>query len=236
MNAGHVIATHGLTVAYGEVLALADVSIEVPPGLTVLIGVNGSGKSSLLGCIAGSVRATAGHVTIAGADAGEARARGDMAYVPQADSVDPDFPVTVRHVVQMGRFAAPGTRAEHRQAVADAIARVGLEGLERRQIGELSGGQRRRVLLARALAQDAQALVLDEPDAGIDTGARRDIHAVLRELVHDGRTVLMSTHDLASVPDVADHAIVLHQRVIAEGAPADVLTPEVLARAFSGTP
>ncbi|MEX0914129.1 MAG: metal ABC transporter ATP-binding protein [Demequina sp.] len=229
-----ILATHGLTVSYGEVLALADVSITLPPGLTVVVGVNGSGKSSLLGALAGSVTPTAGTVTVDGADAGRARARGQVAYVPQADAVDRDFPVSVRTVVEMGRYATEASRAEHRDAVARAMERVGLTGLERRQIGELSGGQRRRVLLARALAQDALALVLDEPDAGIDVGARRDFHAVVRELIDEGLTVVMSTHDLASVPDVADRAIVLHQRVIAEGTPAEVLTPEVLARAFGG--
>lgn len=227
-----VIGIRGLTVAYGELLALQDVSVTVNPGLTVLVGVNGSGKSSLLGAITGSVRPAAGSVTIGGQPAGVARSRGEVAYVPQADSVDRDFPVTVKDVVHMGTYAGHSSPASRRAAVSKAIARVGLTGLERRQIGELSGGQRRRVLVARALAQDAPVLIMDEPEAGIDTGARRAFYAMLTEFVAEGRTIVMATHDLGSVPQLADHAIVLHRRVLAEGAPADVLTPAVLSRAF----
>lgn len=227
-----IIATQGLRVTYGEVLALDDIDLEVGPGLTVLVGVNGSGKSSLLGAISGAVRPSAGTVTVDGHPASEARARGTVAYVPQVDAIDSDFPVTVRTVVEMGRYASHATRAADRSAIAQAIDRVGLAGLERRQIGELSGGQRRRVLLARALAQQANALILDEPDAGIDTGTRQTFYALLRSFIDEGRTVLMATHDLAAVPDLADHAVVLHQRVIASGKPREVLTPEVLARAF----
>lgn len=226
------ISIRGLRVTYGEVVALDGIDLDVAPGLTVLVGVNGSGKSSLLGAISGAVRPTAGTVTIDDRPASDARERGTIAYVPQADAIDRDFPVTVRTVVEMGRYASHATRAADRAAVADAIAKVGLTGLERRQIGELSGGQRRRVLLARAIAQDARALILDEPDAGIDSGARHTFYSLLRGFIDDGRTVLMATHDLAAVPDLADHAVVLHQRVIASGLPADVLTPEVLARAF----
>jgi manganese transport system ATP-binding protein len=226
------IETRGLRVSYGEVVAVDGVDLAVGPGLTVLVGVNGSGKSSFLGALAGAVRPSAGSVTIDGQPASEARARGAVAYVPQADAIDRDFPVTVRTVVEMGRYTSHASRAEDRAAIAQAIDRVGLAGLERRQIGELSGGQRRRVLLARAIAQDAQALILDEPDAGIDSGARQTFYALLRSFIEEGRTVLMATHDLAAVPDLADHAVVLHQRVIASGVPREVLTPEVLAQAF----
>ncbi|PKQ26405.1 MAG: ABC transporter [Actinobacteria bacterium HGW-Actinobacteria-4] len=230
------ITTQGLRVTYGEVVALDDISLTVEPGLTVLVGVNGSGKSSLLGAISGSVRPSAGTVMVDGQPASQARARGAVAYVPQLDVIDRDFPVTVHTVVEMGRYASRASRVEDRAAIAQAIDRVGLSGLERRQIGELSGGQRRRVLLARALAQQAEVLILDEPDAGIDSGARQTFYALLRSFIDEGRTVLMATHDLASVPDLADHAVVLHQRVIASGKPRDVLTPEVLAQAFGMKP
>jgi len=222
----------GLTVAYGEVLALDDVSAVVEPGLTVLIGVNGSGKSSLLGAIAGSVTPTRGRVLIDGDDAAVARREGRLAYVPQADAVDRDFPVSVRDVTGMGLYAHRLGRAETRARIAAALERVGMADLAGRQIGELSGGQRRRVFLARAIAQEAPTIVLDEPLGGVDAGVQATFHGVLRELVAEGRTVLMSTHDLETVPDLADHAIVLHQRLIAAGPPRDVLTDDLLARAF----
>ncbi|WP_062378570.1 metal ABC transporter ATP-binding protein [Demequina pelophila] len=226
------VEVRGLTVAYGEVLALDDVSFAVGPGLTVLLGVNGSGKSSLLAAIAGSLVPTRGTVHIDGGDAAVARRAGRLAYVPQADAVDRDFPVSVSEVVAMGTYARHVSHAHLRVAVRDALARVGLDGLERRQIGELSGGQRRRVLLARALVQDAPTIVLDEPLGGVDAGVQATFYALLRELVGEGRTILMSTHDLASVPDLADRAILLHQRVIADGPPREALTDDLLARAF----
>jgi manganese transport system ATP-binding protein len=230
------ISTHDLTVRYGDLVALDNVSVTAAPGLTVVIGVNGSGKSSLLGAICGAVQPASGTVRIGDESAALARQQGAVAFVPQADAVDRDFPVTVRQVVEMGTNAANVSRRDGRRRAHAAIERVGLAGLEQRQIGELSGGQRRRVMVARAVAQEAKVLVLDEPDAGVDSSARSDIYALLRSFVDDGRTVLMSTHDLASVPDIADHAIVLHRRVIAEGSPSAVLTPHVLAQAFGVAP
>ena len=224
------VRVDNVTVAYGEVLALDAVSAEITPGLTVLIGVNGSGKSSLIKTIVGAVKPLSGRIWVGDERASKARANGKVAYVPQAESVDWDFPVTVQDVVSMGGYATHG--GVSRSEVGHALERVGMGDLSHRQIGELSGGQRRRVFLARAIVQDAPVLVLDEPATGVDPSAQKSFHRVLKSLVGEGRTVLMSTHDLASVPDLADDAIVLQQRVIAQGPPAETLTPEVLARAF----
>lgn len=229
-----VLEVRDLDVRYGEVHALDSVSIDAGPGLTVLVGVNGSGKSSLLAAIAGAVPPAHGTITVDGAPVALARQAGHVAYVPQLDAIDRDFPITVSQVVAMGCYASNEPKTTRRSRVARAINQVGLDGLEKRQIGELSGGQRRRVLIARALAQQAQVYVLDEPDAGVDPAAREVLYRVLRELTQAGRTVIMATHDLSSVPDNADHAIVMQRRVIAAGPPAQVLTPVVLARAFGG--
>lgn len=233
---GAAVRVHDLTVRYGDILALDAVSAAFGPGLSVVIGVNGSGKTSLLRTIAGVHPHAVGAVVIGGEEAARARAAGAVAFVPQADGVDWGFPVSVADVVEMGRYGRREGRGPRREAAAAALDRVGMGGHARRQIGELSGGQRRRVFLARAIAQEAPVLVLDEPLAGVDTTAQTAFHSLLRGLADEGRTVIMSTHDLGSIPDLAGHVVVLHQRVLAAGSPAKVLTPAVLARAFEGAP
>lgn len=225
------------TVRYGSVLALDDVSLRVDFGRVCgLIGVNGSGKSTLFKTIMGLVSADAGSVTIAGESVARARARANVSYVPQHEDVDWSFPVSVRDVVMMGRYAHQGftrrPRAADRAAVADAIERVGLSDLAGRQIGRLSGGQKRRVFVARGIAQGAQVLLLDEPFAGVDTTSQALITDLLRELATDGAAVLVSTHDLATLPDLADDAALLLRRLVAQGHPEDVLRPDVLSQAF----
>lgn len=235
MNA--TIEVEGVTVRYGDVLALDDVSLTLHPGrVTGLIGMNGSGKSTLLKSIVGRVRPQSGHVRVAGEAPAIARRRGLIASVPQSEDVDWAFPVSVRDVVMMGRYGhmGPTRRARPRDAAAvdEALARVDLTGLADRQIGQLSGGQRKRAFVARAIAQDAAVLLLDEPFAGVDKTSEATIVHLLRELAAQGRTVLVSTHDLHALPDLADDAVLLLQRIVFQGSVADALRPENLARAF----
>jgi manganese transport system ATP-binding protein len=230
-----------LTVRYNDVRALDGVSLAVGPGsICGLVGVNGSGKSTLFKTLMGLLDPAAGTVELYGRTNREARRSGLVAYVPQAEDVDWDFPVSVADVVGMGRYALMGparrSSAADRAAVDEALERVGLGSLRRRQIGELSGGQRKRAFVARSIAQDARLLLLDEPFAGVDRTSEATMTGLLRELRAEGRSVLLSTHDLAGVPQLCDSAVLLHNRVLAQGRPDDVLTQGNLARAFGGTP
>ncbi len=227
----------GLTVRYGDVLALESVDLSVEPGEACgLVGVNGSGKSTLFKAAVGLVRPVAGTVSVHGGAADDARRAGRIAYVPQADDLDRDFPVDVADVVLMGRYHRMGpTRRpvqRDRDAVAQALARVGLADLAGRQVGRLSGGQRQRVLLARALAQEASLLLLDEPFTGVDAVSEAAVTAVLRDLVTQGCSIVVSTHDLSMLPALCARSVLLHRRVLAHGPTAEVITPENLARTF----
>ena len=226
-----------VTVHYGEVLALDDVSLRVGAGKVCgLIGMNGSGKSTLFRSIMGLVRSDTGQVLIDGKTPDVARHRGVVGYVPQSEEVDWAFPVSVREVVMMGRYGRQGftrrTRAEDRAAVAEALERVELTEYADRQIGQLSGGQRKRAFVARGLAQQADVLLLDEPFAGVDKRSEATIVRLLKELADDGGTVLVSTHDLQTLPRLANEAILLMRRVLLHAKVDEALKPEHLARAF----
>ncbi|WP_144793701.1 metal ABC transporter ATP-binding protein [Microbacterium paludicola] len=226
-----------VTVRYGDVLALEGVSLSVAAGrVTGLIGMNGSGKSTLFKTILGIVAPTDGSVTIGGRAPASARKRGLVGYVPQSEDVDWAFPVSVRDVVMMGRYARQNLlrreRSTDRDAVAEALERVELQDLADRQIGQLSGGQRKRAFVARCIAQDAGILLLDEPFAGVDKRSEATIVRLLRELAADGRTVIVSTHDLHALPELADEAVLLLRRVLFHGSVADALEPGTLSRAF----
>jgi manganese transport system ATP-binding protein len=219
------IEVRGITVRYGDVLALDDVSLSVRSGrVTGLIGMNGSGKSTLLKTIMGLVRPDRGHVSLGGSDTRRARARGDLGYVPQSEEVDWEFPVSVRDVVMMGRYGHQGVTRRARPADHAAV--------DDGQIGRLSGGQRKRAFVARGLAQGAGIMLLDEPFAGVDKRSEATIVRLLRELADDGRTVLVSTHDLHALPQLADEAILLLRQVLFHGSVADALRPDTLSRAF----
>ncbi|MFC0676070.1 metal ABC transporter ATP-binding protein [Brachybacterium hainanense] len=231
----------GVHVRYGEVTALDGVHLALPAGrITGLIGMNGSGKSTLLRTAMGIQRPDAGTVRLFGEDPARARGRGIVSYVPQAEAVDWDFPVCVRDVVMMGRYGHQGLlrrpRAADRTAVDEALARVELADLADRQIGRLSGGQRKRVFVARGIAQEARLMLLDEPFAGVDKRSEGTIVRLLHELAADGRTVLVSTHDLQALPQLADDAILLLRRVLLHGPVADALDPAQLSRAFGLDP
>ncbi|RTL68742.1 MAG: metal ABC transporter ATP-binding protein [Pseudonocardiaceae bacterium] len=235
------VEVEGLTVRYGPLVALDGVSLRLAPGTVCgLIGMNGSGKSTLFKSVMGLLRADAGRVRIAGHDPAAARRRGIVGYVPQAEAVDWSFPVSVRDVVTMGRYGRLGalrrTRAPDRVAVADALARVELTDLADRQIGQLSGGQRKRAFVARGIAQGAEVLLLDEPFAGVDKRSEATMSALFTDLAADGCAVLIATHDLHALPALADEAVLLLRRVLLHGPVAEVLRPENLARAFGVDP
>lgn len=229
----------GVSVRYGEVHALEDVSLSIQRGrICGLIGMNGSGKSTLFKTIMGIIRPEHGRIEIAGLEPAVARKRGLVGYVPQSEDVDWAFPVSVRDVVMMGRYGHQGltrrVRPADRTAVAEAIARVELSELADRQIGRLSGGQRKRAFIARGIAQGAELLLLDEPFAGVDRRSEATIVRLLKELAVAGRTILVSTHDLHALPELADEAILLMRRVLLQASVAEVLKPEHLAMAFGG--
>jgi manganese transport system ATP-binding protein len=236
-NEPPAIEVSDVVVRYGEVVALDGVSLSVASGrVTGLVGMNGSGKSTLFKAIMGTVRPDTGTVLIDGAAPVAARKQGLVGYVPQSEDVDWAFPVSVRDVVMMGRYGRQGLtrRARHvdHAAVAEALERVELTGYADRQIGQLSGGQRKRAFVARGIAQDARILLLDEPFAGVDKRSEATIVRLLRELADDGRTVLVSTHDLHALPRLADEAVLLLHRVLFHGGVSEALRPDNLARAF----
>jgi len=237
---GPGLVVDDVTVTYRNgFTALRDASFAIPTGtITALVGVNGSGKSTLFKAIMGFVRTAKGTISVLGQSVGEALKKNLVAYVPQAEEVDWNFPVLVEDVVMMGRYGHMNmmriARAEDHQAVAAALARVGMSDYRKRQIGELSGGQKKRVFLARALAQDGRVILLDEPFTGVDVKTEEAIVQLLRALRDEGRVMLVSTHNLGSVPDFCDRTVLLKNTVLAHGPTAEVFTRSNLERAFGG--
>ncbi|WP_336812091.1 manganese/iron ABC transporter ATP-binding protein [Bosea sp. MMO-172] len=237
---GSGIAVSDATVTYRNGhTALRDASFRIPTGtIAALVGVNGSGKSTLFKAIMGFVRLARGDIRILGLTVREALRRNLIAYVPQAEEVDWTFPVLVEDVVMMGRYGHMGmmriARAADHEAVATALDRVDMSAFRKRQIGELSGGQKKRVFLARALAQDSRVILLDEPFTGVDVKTEDQIIALLRELRAEGRVMLVSTHNLGSVPEFCDRTILIKGTVLAYGPTAETFTQENLQRAFGG--
>lgn len=219
--------------------ALWNASFDIPRGtVTALVGVNGAGKSTLFKAIMGFVPASKGEIQILGMSVREALRRNLVAYVPQSEDVDWAFPVLVEDVVMMGRYGhmgflrRPGP-ADH-AAVDQALERVSMQDFRHRQIGELSGGQRKRVFLARALAQDGQVILLDEPFTGVDVKTEDQIVALLRHLRDEGRVMLVSTHNLGSVPEFCDRSILVKGTVLCHGPTETTFTRENLEKAFGG--
>ena len=237
---GAGIDARGLTVAYpGGVVALRDASFALPTGtIAGLVGVNGAGKSTLFKALMGFLQVREGSVTMLGLPVAEALRRNLVAYVPQAEEVDWTFPVLVRDVVMMGRQGRMGflrrPSSEDRAAVAVALARVDMADFADRQIGALSGGQKKRVFLARALAQDGRVILLDEPFTGVDVKTEDAIVALMRSLRDEGRVLLVSTHNLGSVPVFCDRTVLVKGTVLAAGPTEEVFTPANLRRAFGG--
>jgi manganese/iron transport system ATP-binding protein len=237
---GEGILAEGVTVTYRNGLtALTDASFAIPKGtITALVGVNGAGKSTLFKAIMGFLPLSRGKIRLLGLPVREALRQNLVAYVPQAEEVDWSFPVLVEDVVMMGRYGRMGllrraTATDHAK-VDEALARLGLADLRHRQIGELSGGQKKRVFLARALAQESRIILLDEPFTGVDVTTEEQIVALLRTLRDEGHVMLVSTHNLGSVPDFCDRTILVKGTVLAHGPTETIFTRDNLERAFGG--
>ena len=234
------IKAQDVTVTYRNgTTALRNASFEIPTGtITALVGVNGAGKSTLFKALMGFVPAAKGHISILGYPVKAALKQNIVAYVPQAEEVDWSFPVLVEDVVMMGRYGHMGflrtPRAADHAAVSNSLDRVNMTEFRDRQIGELSGGQRKRVFLARALAQEGQVILLDEPFTGVDVQTEDAIITLLREMRDEGRVMLVSTHNLGSVPEFCDRTVLVKETVLAFGPTETTFTRENLEIAFGG--
>ncbi len=231
-----LLKIENLSVAYGPVLALQNVSLELPgSGFVGLIGPNGAGKSSLLKGLLGMVP-TGGRVFLAGKSLAQSRQR--ISYVPQRSEVKWDFPITVEEVVMMGRYRHIGwikfPGKIDREIVAETLEQVGMSGFRHRQIGQLSGGQQQRVFVARALAQQGDIILLDEPLTGVDTTSQEVIINLLEKLRDAGKLIIMATHDLNAAARECDLIGCINHRLVAFGPPSQVFKPEILAETYGG--
>ncbi|MBA5724202.1 ATP-binding cassette domain-containing protein [Candidatus Liberibacter sp.] len=221
--------------------ALKNVSFFIPKNtITALIGLNGAGKSTLFKAIMGFVSLGTGSISIFGQTAEDALKEGAVAYIPQADSIDWNFPILVEDVVMMGRYKhmnclrIPSTKDYN--IVTESLERVGLISVHKRQIGELSIGQRKRVFLARALAQQGKIMLLDEPFAAVDFKIEKEITALLKELRDESRLILVSTHNIQSIPVFCDQTIFLRSNIIAAGLTQDVFNTKNIQSTFNDIP
>lgn len=232
-----LLSIEHLTVRYGHILALDDVSVEIPGGaVTGIIGPNGGGKSTLIKSIAGEVPGFKGSLLVDGRPLDRKRTR--IAYVPQAREVNWDFPLSARDLVMMGRsrdlgwFRWPSPSDE--EAVEAALERLGLGGAGDRHISQFSGGQQQRLFLARAVVQQPDIVLLDEPMTGLDVMTRETIHAMIAEFVAAGAVVILATHDLEEVQILCDHLLCLDHRVVAFGPTATTYTSDNMRATFRG--
>ncbi len=229
----HQLSLEGISVRYGDVLALDNIHMSINCGHSLaLIGPNGAGKSSLINAIAGLIPLESGKILWEGA----ALPRHEIAFMPQRSEIDWSFPLTVRQLVEMGRYPALGLwksmREHDHDIVEKALASLQITDLQDRQIGALSGGQQQRAFLARALAQEAHILLLDEPFTGLDLTGTHTLADLLRDLAQEGRLVIASHHDLKTAPLIFDQCMLLRQRLIASGKTEDVLTQEHLRTTY----
>tara|TARA_R110002073_G_scaffold59094_4_gene149210 strand:- start:1382 stop:2188 length:807 start_codon:yes stop_codon:yes gene_type:complete len=231
------LSVDDLTVAYHRKPVIWDVGFDLPAGSLIgVVGPNGAGKSTLLKAVMDLVPVASGRVKVFGDT--YRRNRNRVGYVPQRESVDWDFPVDALDVVAMGLYSKIGwcfpVRKKHRQAAMEALDRVGIADLARRQISQLSGGQQQRTFLARALVQDADLYLMDEPFAAVDASTEKAIVEILRELKSRGKTAVVIHHDLQTVPDYFDYVVLLNMRVVAHGAVEETFTPENLNKTYGG--
>ncbi|HHT72847.1 MAG TPA: ABC transporter ATP-binding protein [Firmicutes bacterium] len=230
------IEIKNLTAGYSQVPVIENVDWRLAPGsLAAVIGPNGGGKSTLLKALVGLVRPFSGSVRIFGEAPKTARRR--IAYLAQAEEVDWDFPISVWDVVLQGRWLRRGLwgrlTADDRERVHAALAQFHVESLAREQIGSLSGGQRQRVFLARAVAQEADIILLDEPNTGLDARAQHELAETFTSLRKEGRTIVVATHDMDCLTECFDQVLALKNQVVAVGSPRDVLTGDMLTALFS---
>lgn len=239
MKTEGISASH-ITVTYRNGhTALRDSSFETPTGsITALVGINGSGKSTLFKAIMGFVRLSRGSITVFGMPVRNALKKNFVAYVPQSEDVDWNFPVLVEDVVMMGRYGHMNFLRQPKDvdyaAVTDALQRVNMLPFCKRQIGELSGGQKKRVFLARAIAQEAKVILLDEPFTGVDVKTEDQIIALLKEIRKSGAVMLVSTHNLGSVPEFCDRTVLIKGTVLGYGPTSEIFTEENLTKTFGG--
>lgn len=231
------LETHDLTVAYGKKPVLYGIDVEVPEGKLIgIVGPNGAGKSTLIKAIMGVVPMTSGWVKIFGKPF-KANAK-RVGYVPQRESVDWDFPVSVIDVVLMGRYGRLGwfsrPKKRDREIANESLDKVGMLPFANRQISNLSGGQQQRVFLARALAQQSDLYLMDEPFVGVDAATEAAIIEILQELKSQGKTILVVHHDLPTAKKYFDMLLLLNMRVVAFGPTAEVFTNELLQKTYGG--
>ncbi len=234
---GIPLSVYDLTVAYHRKPVIWDVEFEVPAGSLIgIVGPNGAGKSTLLKAIMDLVPRASGRVEVFGTSYRKSRHR--VGYVPQRESVDWDFPVDALDVVTMGLYGQLGwcvpLRKKHRDAAREALRRVGIGELAHRQISQLSGGQQQRTFLARALVQNADLYLMDEPFASVDASTEKAIVEILRQMKQDHKTAIVIHHDLQTVSEYFDYVILLNMRVVAHGPVADVFTNENLQKTYGG--
>jgi manganese/zinc/iron transport system ATP- binding protein len=213
------------------------VGFDIPAGTLVgIVGPNGAGKSTLLKAVMDLIPRASGRIQVFGKDYAQSRRR--VGYVPQRETVDWDFPVDALDVVTMGLYREIGwclpVRKKHRRAAMEALERVGIADLAHRQISQLSGGQQQRTFLARALVQDADLYLMDEPFAAVDAATERAIVDVLREMQQRGKTAVVIHHDLQTVSAYFDHVVLLNMRVVASGLVGEVFTPDNLRKTYGG--
>jgi ABC-type Mn2+/Zn2+ transport system ATPase subunit len=234
------VEIENVTVAYNGKVALHSASLQLQSGsIHGLVGMNGSGKSTLFKAIMGFAKPTTGKVSIDGLPIRQAQKRNLVAYVPQSEEVDWNFPVSVYDVVMMGRYGRMNflriPQSIDKQFAQESLERVEMWDLRNRQIGELSGGQKKRTFFARALAQQGTVLLLDEPFAGVDIKTEKMMIDLLMELRQSGHTILVSTHDLASISTFCDRVVLINRTILAYGNTAEVFTEENLSRTFGGS-
>jgi len=235
----YAISLKDVSVSYGSNQVLTDTTINIPyHSFTGVIGMNGAGKSTIFKVIMGLVKPDSGTVTICDDPVRIAQKHGHVAYVQQSEDVDWDFPVSVYEVVMMGRlgqqniFKTPAS--EDHEFVRKALEQVKMFDHKDHQIGELSGGQKKRVFVARALAQGAEILLLDEPFAGLDATSEKSLIELFIRLKQEGKTIILATHDLLSLPDTCDQVALVKQTVIAHGPTKKVFTKELVSKTFDG--